>query len=181
MLKKLEKVLMPLAEAIGRNKYLMSIRDGFLISTPLLIAGSIFLLIANFPLTAWTNWLSSVIVNQNTGETLASFIEKPSGATFSIMAIFAVIGIAYSFANHMKTNPIFGSAVAVMSWFLIMPYTVTGKVDGVEVSLTGVPTGWLGAKGIFVGIICAFLSVHLYAWVEKKVGQLKCHQEYHQQ
>ena len=32
MLKKLEKVLMPLAEAIGRNKYLMSIRDGLLIA-----------------------------------------------------------------------------------------------------------------------------------------------------
>ena len=30
MMKKLEKILMPLAEAIGRNKYLMSIRDGFL-------------------------------------------------------------------------------------------------------------------------------------------------------
>ena len=43
MLNKLEKWLMPLAEAIGRNKYLMSVRDGFLISTPLLIAGSIFL------------------------------------------------------------------------------------------------------------------------------------------
>ena len=37
MMKKLEKILMPLAEAIGRNKYLMSIRDGFLVSTPLLI------------------------------------------------------------------------------------------------------------------------------------------------
>lgn len=173
MLKNLEKVLMPLAEAIGRNKYLMSIRDGFLISTPLLIAGSIFLLIANFPIPAWTNWLSSVVVNQNTGETLAAFIEKPSGATFSIMAIFALIGIAYSFSNHIKTNPIFGAAVAVMSWFLIMPYVVTGNVDGVEVSLTGIPTGWLGAKGIFVGIICAFLSVHLYAWVEKKGWTIK--------
>ena len=51
MMKKLEKILMPLAEAIGRNKYLMSIRDGFLVSTPLLIGGSIFLLIANFPYT----------------------------------------------------------------------------------------------------------------------------------
>ncbi|MFQ7170729.1 MAG: hypothetical protein ACLRQF_00615 [Thomasclavelia ramosa] len=48
MIKQLEKILMPLAEAIGRNKYLVSIRDGFLVSTPLLIAGSIFLLIANF-------------------------------------------------------------------------------------------------------------------------------------
>ena len=43
MMKKLEKILMPLAEAIGRNKYLMSIRDGFLVSTPLLIGGSIFI------------------------------------------------------------------------------------------------------------------------------------------
>lgn len=173
MIKKLEKILMPLAEAIGRNKYLMSIRDGFLISTPLLIAGSIFLLIANFPITAWTDWLKSVVVNQNTGQTLAAFLEKPSDATFTIMAIFAIIGIAYSFAKHMKTNAIFGSAVAIMSWFLIMPYTVTGKVGGQEVSLTGVPTGWLGAKGIFVGIICAFVSVHIYAWVERKGWTIK--------
>lgn len=177
MLKKLEKVLMPLAEAIGRNKYLMSIRDGFLVSTPLLIAGSIFLLIANFPITAWTNWIGSVIVNSNTGETLAAFIEKPSGATFSIMAIFAVIGIGYSFAKQMKSNPIFGAAVAIMSWFLIMPYVVEGSVDinGVKeaVSLTGIPTGWVGAKGIFVGIICAFSSVHIYAWVERRGWTIK--------
>ncbi len=173
MFKKLEKILIPLAEAIGRNKYLMSIRDGFLLSTPLLIAGSIFLLIANFPIPAWTNFLQSVIVNKNTGENLISFIEKPSGATFTIMAVFAVIGIAYSFAKHLKTNPIFGSAVALMSWFLIMPYTVTGKVDGAEVSLTGIPTGWVGAKGIFVGIICAFISVHIYAFIEKKGWTIK--------
>ena len=37
MMKQLEKYLMPLAEKIGRNKYLMSIRDGFLVSTPLLM------------------------------------------------------------------------------------------------------------------------------------------------
>jgi len=41
MIKQLEKFLVPLAEAIGKNKYLVSIRDGFLITTPLLIAGSI--------------------------------------------------------------------------------------------------------------------------------------------
>ena len=35
IMKKMEKVLMPLAEVIGKNKYLIAIRDGFLISTPL--------------------------------------------------------------------------------------------------------------------------------------------------
>ena len=38
MLNKLE-MADAFGEEIGRNKYLMSVRDGFLISTPLLIAG----------------------------------------------------------------------------------------------------------------------------------------------
>ena len=177
MLSKLEKILMPLAEAIGRNKYLMSVRDGFLVSTPLLIAGSIFLVIANFPIPAWTEWLSAVVVNQNTGETLATFLSKPSDATFTIMAVFAVMGIAYSFAKHMNTNPLFGAAVGLMSWFLLMPYLVSGNVTVGEatqaVTMSGLSLGWLGAKGIFVGIICAFVSVHIYAWVERKGWVIK--------
>lgn len=177
MMKKLEKVLMPLAEAIGRNKYLVAIRDGFLVSTPLLIAGSIFLLIGNFPITAWTDWLKSVVVNSSTGETLATFIAKPASATFDIMAIFAVVGIAYSFARQMKTDKIFGAAVAVMSWFLIMPYTVEGTItvggEEVAASLSGLPLGWVGAKGIFVGIIVSFIAVHIYSWVEKKGWVIK--------
>ncbi len=177
MLKKLEKIFMPAAEMIGRNKYLMSIRDGFLISTPLLIAGSIFLVIANFPVQAWMDFLSATIVNEATGETLASMLNKPSDATFTIMAIFAVMGIGHSFAKQMKTNPIFGAAVALMSWFLLMPYRMTANVTIDDVSgvanVTGLSLGWLGAKGIFVGIICAFVSVHIYAWVERKGWVIK--------
>ena len=93
------------------------------------------------------------------------------------MAVFAVVGIAYSFARQMKTDKIFGAAVAIMGWFLIMPYTVEGTVEmagkEIPVSLTGIPTGWVGAKGIFVGIICAFVAVHIYSWVEKKGWVIK--------
>ena len=47
---KLEKILMPMADVLTKNRVLIAIRDGFLISTPLLIVGSVFLLIANFPI-----------------------------------------------------------------------------------------------------------------------------------
>ena len=50
---KLEKFLMPLADVLTKNRVLIAIRDGFLITTPLLIVGSIFLLIANFPIPGW--------------------------------------------------------------------------------------------------------------------------------
>ena len=65
MFDKLEKVLMPLAEAIGKNKYLISIRDGFLVSTPLLIAGSIFLLLANLPIPGYSDLIASIQIGED--------------------------------------------------------------------------------------------------------------------
>ena len=184
MFESLEKVLMPLAEAIGKNKYLVSIRDGFLVSTPLLIVGSFFLLIANFPISQWTDWLSTLSIN---GVAFTTFLTKPTAATFDIMAVFAVIGIGYSFGKQMKINPIFGSAVAVLSWFILMPYIVNGSItsfvtkagetidlaEKASVSVSGIPLNWVGAKGIFMGIICAFSSVHIYSFVEKRGWVIK--------
>lgn len=181
---KLEKWMTPLATAIGSNKFLIAIRDGFLVSTPLLIAGSIFLLLANFPITAWTDFVNSwMIGNQSFGNLLG----KCSDATFSLMAIFATMGIGYSMAREEKTTPIFGAAVALMSWFILMPFsfnvTVSSLMDatgqalnipeGANTVVGGLQFGWLGSKGLFVGIIVAILSVELYAWVERKGWVIK--------
>lgn len=159
MLSKLESILMPLAEKIGKNKYLIAIRDGFLLSMPLLIVGSFFLLIANFPIPGWTNFWARFF-----GENWAAYFAKPTDATFSIMAMLAVVGIGYSFSEQMKVDKLFGAAVSLVCWFLIMPY----KIMVNDTAVSGIPLGWVGSKGIFVGIIVAFLSVHIYAWVNKK-------------
>jgi len=166
MIKKLESIFMPLAESIGKNKYLMSIRDGFLVSTPLLIIGSIFLLIGNFPITAWTDFIEA--------QGWAGFIGKPASATFDIMAILAVIGIAYAFAGRMNVDKIFGAATALVSWFIVMPFTIDKVLEtGETITVSGIPFGWVGSKGIFIGIACAFLSVHIYAWVNSKGWVIK--------
>ena len=115
MLNKLESVLMPLAEKIGKNKYLIAIRDGFLLSMPLLIVGSFFLLVANFPIPGWTDFWARFF-----GDNWASYFSKPTDATFSIMAVLAVIGIGYSFAEQMNVDKLFGAAIALVSWFLIL-------------------------------------------------------------
>ncbi|PJJ28739.1 PTS cellobiose transporter subunit IIC [Lacrimispora celerecrescens] len=159
MLSKLESILMPLAERIGKNKYLIAIRDGFLLSMPLLIVGSFFLLIANFPIPGWTNFWARFF-----GENWDAYFAKPTDATFSIMAMLAVVGIGYSFSEQMKVDKLFGGAVSLVCWFLIMPY----KIMVNDTAVSGIPLGWVGSKGIFVGIIVAFLSVHIYAWVNKK-------------
>lgn len=183
MMDKLEKVMMPLASAIGRNKFLIAIRDGFLVSTPLLIAGSIFLLLANFPITAWVEFVEGFMIGNLS---LASLLSKCSDATFSLMAIFATLGIGYSMAREEGTTPIFGAAVALMSWFILMPFSFTANIktlmaDGAAVEIpkgatsavSGLQFGWLGSKGLFVGIIVAIASVLLYAWVERKGWVIK--------
>lgn len=50
MQKRFEQVLMPVATKIGNNVVLRSLRDGFLIITPLIIVTSMFLLFGNFPI-----------------------------------------------------------------------------------------------------------------------------------
>lgn len=164
MLNKLEAIFMPLAEKIGKNKYLISIRDGFLLTTPLLIIGSFFLLIANFPINNWTEFWARFF-----GENWTDYMAKPTNATFDIMAILAVVGIAYSFARELRVDKLSGAAVALVSWFILMPYKVS---DG-SITLAGIPLNWIGSKGIFIGIITAFVSVHIYAWVIKKGWVIK--------
>lgn len=159
MLKRLESVLMPLAEKIGKNKYLIAVRDGFLLSMPLLIVGSFFLLIANFPIPRWTHFWARFF-----GDGWTSYFSKPTDATFSIMAVLAVVGIGYSFSEQMHVDKLFGAAISMVCWFLIMPYKILTEGS----SVSGIPLNWVGSKGIFVGIIVAFLSVHIYAWVNKK-------------
>ncbi|MEG0290403.1 MAG: PTS cellobiose transporter subunit IIC [Erysipelotrichaceae bacterium] len=169
---KLENKLMPVAQIISKNKYLISIRDGFLINMPLLIIGSFFMLIGNFPVPAWTDLLKETMIN---GVSISAILSIPTQATFSIMAIFIVFGIGYNFSKQVKVNPVFGAVVSVMSWFMLMPFVTPFTPEGAKVALdvSSIPLDWVGAKGIFVGILCAFASVHIYRWVTKKGWVIK--------
>ena len=45
----LENILLPIADKLNNNRYLTALRDGFMVALPLIIFGSIFVVIANFP------------------------------------------------------------------------------------------------------------------------------------
>ncbi|WP_129737822.1 PTS sugar transporter subunit IIC [Massilimicrobiota timonensis] len=160
---KLEKYLVPLANKIGKNKYLVSIRDGFLVTTPLLIVGSFFLIIAAFPIDGWEGFWTQFF-----GSNWTDIVRQPVRSTLDLMAIFAVFGIAYSFAREMKTNKLFCAALATAGFFILMPFNFNVEVGEEIVNVGGISTDFLSANGIFVGIFCAFLAVHIYAFIEKK-------------
>ncbi|AUJ31026.1 MAG: hypothetical protein ABF991_06150 [Liquorilactobacillus hordei] len=53
-----EEKIIPVAAKLGANRGLVAIRDGITLAMPLIIVGSVFLIISSFPITAWTNWLT---------------------------------------------------------------------------------------------------------------------------
>lgn len=166
----LEKVLAPLAIKIGQNKYLIAIRDGFLVSTPLLIIGSIFLLIANFPITNWNDIMSGFL-----GENWKSLMVVPTAATFDVMTIFAVMGIGYSMGKQLKTDSISAAAVSLVAFFILTPFITNFTVPGTDTvyQVSSLPLGWMGSRGLFMGMIIAILSVKIFDYFLRKGWTIK--------
>lgn len=158
----LERVLTPLAKIIGENKYLIAIRDGFLISTPLLIVGSFFLLLANFPIPNWSNIITPIL-----GSNWESLMSVPASASFDVMTILAVVGIAYSLGRQLDIDAIQSGALALVSFFILPPFTTqfTPENSTQVFDVTSLPLKWMGSSGLFLGMIIALVSTRIFAAV----------------
>ncbi len=146
----LGNMMLPFANKLSTNRYLNSLRDGFMVALPLTIFGSIFIVIANLP------FLPS-IMSEKALTTFKLALAPASEATFVIMTLFVVMGIGYSLLNYYnKKNDLFGGAIALATFFLLTPF------ENGSISLS-----YLGVQGVFVGIFCAFISIEIYYRMEK--------------
>ena len=80
--------VVPKIMAFVNTKAIQSLKNGLLYAMPMMMIGSIFLLIANFPYEPFTNALSKWGITP--------ILNQANDATFAIIAIIAVIGIAYT-------------------------------------------------------------------------------------
>lgn len=164
----LEKILMPVADKLGKNKILVAIRDGFLVTTPLIIVGSIFLLIANFPIPGWSEMVAKFL-----GEGWESWFTNVSTAIFSITALFSCMGTGYAYARELKGDKIQGAAVALVSFFIVMPTKIPYVgVDG-PANVSGLAFEYIGSNGLFLSLVIALTSVWVFNWVYRKGWTIK--------
>jgi len=155
----LENVLLPLADKLNNNRYLTALRDGFMVALPVIIFGSIFVVIANFPFL-------DKLLSQSAYEAYQSALGPASAATLSIMGLFVIVGIGYKLLQHYGGEAIYGGVVAIASFLILTPQVVE--------SVTGViPTASLGAQGMFLGILTAFVSVELYRFFVNRDWTIK--------
>src|SRR5690625_7301969 len=84
----LEDFLLPIADKLNNNRYLTALRDGFMVALPLIIFGSIFVVIANFPFL-------DKMIGEEAFTAYQNALGPASAATLSIMGTFVIIGIGY--------------------------------------------------------------------------------------
>ena len=160
---KLENVLGPIAEKLNNNKVLAAIRDGFLIATPLIIASSFFLLVQNFPVPGYADFMAGIF-----GEDWSLYLGSVSGATFSLLAILNVIGIGYSYAKQLDSDGAIGAVVSLVAYFIITPQRHPEFTNEAGDVFRGFSFSHLGSEGLFLAMLAAIISVRVLVWVEDK-------------
>lgn len=158
----LEKYLMPIAGRIGSNKILLSVRDGVTLAMPLIIIGSIFMIISSFPIASWENWL------KETG--YAAYLTNITNGSFGIVALIASFGVANSMARQYNTDGVSAGVISLSSFIIATPDLV--KTVG-EDALHGVPYTYVGSQGLFVAIIIGLLTGYVFQWFINHNIQIK--------
>lgn len=89
----------------------------------------------------------------------------------SIMTVFVTFGIGYYLSQSYDVEGIFGGAVAFSSFLILTPFfmsTESGETVSGVLSLDR-----LGAKGMFLGMIAAFVAAEIYCRVTKRGWQIR--------
>jgi len=145
------------------TKGVQSIKNGMVYSMPLLIVGSVFLILANFPVQAVVDFLES------TG--MKDIMDQAYGATFNISAMIGVIGISYTYVKLEGQEPLSGSMIALATFLLLMPshiVTESGEVVGGIIDKS-----WTAGKGMIGAIMIGLIVPVIYSWFLKNNIKIK--------
>jgi PTS system cellobiose-specific IIC component len=132
-------------------------------SMPLIIIGSLFLIIGNLPIPGYADFMTSIL-----GNTWKAKLSYPVGVTFGLLGLFVSIGVAYRLAEKYKMDAITVAIISITSFMLVSPYQISyfiKDLDRVDV-VKGINLGFMGSKGMFVAIIVAILTVEIMKYFE---------------
>src|SRR5437764_1214811 len=145
-----ERYLVPPLGALASSVYLQAVRDGFIIFTlPLVLAGSLFLIVANPPIPALAHLIAPY----------QAAILVPYQLSFGLMALFLTFGVAYSLAQYLRTEPV-QPAVLAMVLFLVASVPVR---DLTTLSLGELLPYW-GGQGLLVAILIGIMTTKVVKW-----------------
>lgn len=166
MIRFLEKYVMPVAGKVAEQRHLLAIRDGLVLTMPFLIIGSFFLIISALPIPGYNDFMAGLF-----GENWQRALGYPVSATFNIMALIAVFGIAYRLGEYYKVDALASGALSLVTFLLATPFQVAYIIPSTKESVLvegAIPAALMGSQGLFVAMIIALISTELYRFIVQK-------------
>ena len=157
---------MPVAGKVAEQRHLLAIRDGLVLTMPFLIIGSIFLIISTLPIPGYSEFMASLF-----GKNWNVALGYPVSATFNIMALIAVFGIAYRLGEYYKVDALASGALSLVTFLLATPFQVAYIMPGTKESILVdgvIPAALMGSQGLFVAMIIAIISTEIYRFLVQK-------------
>lgn len=153
----LEEKLVPVAVWIEQNKYINGVRRAFIMLMPLLMIGSIFLMIQAFPLPAYQRAMASMM-----GENWKSVFDIPVNATFSMIAVYVAFLVAQQLGKQFEIDSIAVGLLSLASFLILTPLEKTQEFGEV------LSFKWLGSKGMFIAMIIGVVTVIIFRYFVNK-------------
>ncbi|WP_300383297.1 PTS transporter subunit EIIC [Clostridium sp.] len=162
----MERNIVPVASKIGAQRHLVAIRDGFATIMPLMIIGSLGLLIHNFPITSvkslfaegeMLHWLDVIALNVY-------------GGSMFLMGLFAAISIGYALGKSYDVDGLATGLVTLAASLILTnmfdykaPVTWGGFDAGTLGWEPGLFTKWLGPSGLITILITTLIVGTIFA------------------
>ncbi|MFC4651935.1 PTS sugar transporter subunit IIC [Lactococcus nasutitermitis] len=155
------KVMPPMMKFLN-TRAVTAIKNGMIYPIPFIIIGSIFLILSNLPYQPLADYINKI--------GLGGVMGQINNASFGIMALLAVFGIAYSWVRDAGFEGVPAGLTAVIVHVLLQPdtiHSVTNVADPTKVSTAWQVSGvidrqWLGGKGMVLSIIVGLLVGFIY-------------------
>ncbi|GIP62744.1 lichenan permease IIC component [Virgibacillus pantothenticus] len=144
----MERYFMPVAGKMAEQRHLKAVRDGIIATMPLLIIGSIFLIISSPPVESWAEFMKPY----------TSTLSIPVNATFGLLGLVAVFSIAYSLAKSYDMDELSAGVLSVATFFVATPLTEDGNI----------PLNLMGSEGLFIAIVLAIFTVEVFRFFENR-------------
>jgi PTS system cellobiose-specific IIC component len=151
-----DKIIPPVMAFIN-TPVMQALKDGLLYSMPMMIVGSVFLLLQQFPWSPVQTFLQNIGMYDIFGVTYNN--------TFSIMALVASVGIGYTYVKNAGYEGLPAGVISLSCWLMSQPQTITSgdtEVSGVIVR------DWLAGKGMIAALLIGIIVGIIYTWFMKK-------------
>lgn len=161
----LEQKMLPLAEKISSNIYLTALKNAFIALIPFLIVGSFFLLLTNFPISGYNEFMTSLL-----GKGTLDKLNYGINASYGLMTLLVIITFSKELVEKLNLSQS-TAILPVAIFFLMLPGSVTTESGDIVAGAYALLD--FSSESMFLGIIVTVVTIKLMALLENKAFTIK--------